>query len=77
MLKRSKLTALGLKEDQIKRKDEFSNEVPSGAVISQTPGVNEEFDPETVEIELTVSKGTETVKMPDLKTIPAVKQSKC
>jgi len=61
------LTALGLKEDQIKRKDEFSNEVPSGEVISQTPGVNEEFDPEAVEIELTVSKGTETVKMPDLK----------
>ncbi|CAI6066430.1 Serine/threonine-protein kinase PrkC [Paenibacillus sp. JJ-100] len=62
-----KLTALGLKEDQIKRKEEFSNEIPSGSVISQTPGVNEEFDPETVEIELTVSKGTETVKMPDLK----------
>lgn len=61
------LTALGLKEDQIKRKDEFSNEVSSGEVISQTPGVNEEFDPEAVEIELTVSKGTETVKMPDLK----------
>lgn len=62
-----KLTALGLKEDQIKRKDDFSNEVPSGSVISQTPGVNEEFDPEAVEVELTVSKGTETVKMPDLK----------
>ncbi|MGQ8874054.1 Stk1 family PASTA domain-containing Ser/Thr kinase [Paenibacillus sp. TSA_86.1] len=62
-----KLTALGIKEDQIKRKDEFSNEVASGSVISQTPGVNEEFDPEVVAIELTVSKGTETVKMPDLK----------
>ncbi|WP_339186547.1 Stk1 family PASTA domain-containing Ser/Thr kinase [Paenibacillus sp. FSL R5-0490] len=62
-----KLTALGIKEDQIQRKDEFSNDVASGSVISQTPGVNEEFDPETVQIELTVSKGTETVKMPDLK----------
>ncbi|MBU5354378.1 Stk1 family PASTA domain-containing Ser/Thr kinase [Paenibacillus silvae] len=62
-----RLTALGFKEDQIKRKDDFSNEVPSGSVISQTPGVNEEVDPDVDEIELTVSKGTETVKMPDLK----------
>ncbi|WP_458462433.1 Stk1 family PASTA domain-containing Ser/Thr kinase [Paenibacillus sp.] len=62
-----KLTALGIKEDQIQRKDDFSNDVASGSVISQTPGVNEEFDPVTVQIELTVSKGTETVKMPDLK----------
>ncbi|WP_339235674.1 Stk1 family PASTA domain-containing Ser/Thr kinase [Paenibacillus sp. FSL R5-0517] len=64
-----KLTALGIKEDQIQRKDEFSNDVLSGSVISQTPGVNEEFDPEAVQIELTVSKGTETVKMPDLKNL--------
>lgn len=64
-----KLTALGIKEDQIQRKDDFSNDVASGSVISQTPGVNEEFDPEAVQIELTVSKGTETVKMPDLKNL--------
>lgn len=64
-----KLTKLGIKEDQIQRKDEFSNDVASGTVISQTPGVNEEFDPEAVQIELTVSKGTETVKMPDLKNL--------
>lgn len=64
-----KLTALGIKEDQIQRKDDFSNDVASGSVISQTPGVNEEFDPVTVQIELTVSKGTETVKMPDLKNL--------
>lgn len=64
-----KLTALGIKEDQIQRKDDFSNDVASGSVISQTPGVNEEFDPATVQIELTVSKGTETVKMPDLKNL--------
>ncbi|MFX3646231.1 MAG: Stk1 family PASTA domain-containing Ser/Thr kinase [Paenibacillus sp.] len=64
-----KLTALGIKEDQIQRKDDFSNDVASGSVISQTPGVNEEFDPAIVQIELTVSKGTETVKMPDLKNL--------
>ncbi|WP_366349018.1 Stk1 family PASTA domain-containing Ser/Thr kinase [Paenibacillus amylolyticus] len=64
-----KLTALGIKEDQIQRKEEFSNDVASGSVISQTPGVNEEFDPALVQIELIVSKGTETVKMPDLKDL--------
>ncbi|MGN7414408.1 Stk1 family PASTA domain-containing Ser/Thr kinase [Paenibacillus sp. SAF-068] len=64
-----KLTALGIKEDQIQRKEEYSNEVASGSVISQTPGVNEEFDPAIVQIELIVSKGTETVKMPDLKNL--------
>ncbi|MBD8839701.1 Stk1 family PASTA domain-containing Ser/Thr kinase [Paenibacillus sp. CFBP 13594] len=64
-----KLTALGIKEDQIQRKEEFSNDVASGSVISQTPGVNEEFDPVLVQIELIVSKGTETVKMPDLKNL--------
>ncbi|OMF06344.1 serine/threonine protein kinase [Paenibacillus amylolyticus] len=64
-----KLTALGIKEDQIQRKEEFSNDVASGSVISQTPGVNEEFDPAIVQIELIVSKGTETVKMPDLKDL--------
>ncbi|WP_145322828.1 Stk1 family PASTA domain-containing Ser/Thr kinase [Paenibacillus xylanexedens] len=64
-----KLTKLGIKEDQIQRKDDFSNDVASGTVISQTPGVNEEFDPEAVQIELTVSKGAETIKMPDLKNL--------
>lgn len=62
-----KLIALGINGDQIKRKDDFSNDIASGNVISQTPGVNEEFDPEATEIVLTVSKGSETIKMPDLK----------
>ncbi|NUU75931.1 Stk1 family PASTA domain-containing Ser/Thr kinase [Paenibacillus xylanilyticus] len=61
------LKNLGISEDRIKRKDDFSNDVASGIVISQTPGANEEFDPEQTEIVLTVSKGAETVKMPDLK----------
>ncbi|MHA7579848.1 Stk1 family PASTA domain-containing Ser/Thr kinase [Paenibacillus vandeheii] len=62
-----KLTALGIKEDQIQRKEEFSNDKSSGTVLSQTPGVNEEYDPAEVQIVLTVSKGSETIKMPDLK----------
>lgn len=62
-----KLIALGINGDQIKRKDDFSNDIASGNVISQTPGVNEEFDPEATEIVLTVSKGPKTIKMPDLK----------
>ncbi|SEK98846.1 Stk1 family PASTA domain-containing Ser/Thr kinase [Paenibacillus sp. OK003] len=61
------LTALGIKEDQIQRKEEFSNDKSSGTVLSQTPGVNEEYDPAEVQIVLTVSKGSETIKMPDLK----------
>ncbi|MDN8588022.1 serine/threonine protein kinase [Chryseobacterium mucoviscidosis] len=62
-----KLIALGINEDQIKRKDDFSNDIASGNVISQTPGVDVEFDPKETEIVLTVSKGAKTVKMPDLK----------
>ncbi|WP_440110789.1 Stk1 family PASTA domain-containing Ser/Thr kinase [Paenibacillus sp. QZ-Y1] len=63
------LTVLGIKEDQIQRKEEFSNDKSSGTVLSQTPVVNEEYDPAVVQIILTVSKGSETVKMPDLKNL--------
>jgi len=62
-----KLIELGINGDQIKRKDDYSNDIVSGNVISQTPGVNEKFDPEATEIVLTVSKGPKTIKMPDLK----------
>ncbi|UPK42154.1 Stk1 family PASTA domain-containing Ser/Thr kinase [Paenibacillus pabuli] len=62
-----KLTALDIKEDQIQRKEEFSNDKSAGTVLSQTPGVNEEYDPAEVQIILTVSKGPKTIKMPDLK----------
>ncbi|MFS0858999.1 Stk1 family PASTA domain-containing Ser/Thr kinase [Paenibacillus taichungensis] len=65
----SQLTGLGIKEDQIQRKDEFSNDKSAGTVLSQTPGVNEEYDPAEVQIVLTVSKGSETIKMPDLKNL--------
>ncbi|WP_433921514.1 Stk1 family PASTA domain-containing Ser/Thr kinase [Paenibacillus taichungensis] len=65
----SQLTGLGIKEDQIQRKEEFSNDKSAGTVLSQTPGVNEEYDPAEVQIVLTVSKGSETIKMPDLKNL--------
>ncbi|PIH57384.1 Stk1 family PASTA domain-containing Ser/Thr kinase [Paenibacillus sp. LK1] len=61
------LTELDIKEDQIQRKDEYSNDKSAGTVLSQTPGVNVEYDPAEVQIVLTVSKGSETIKMPDLK----------
>lgn len=61
------LTELDIKEDQIQRKEEFSNDKSAGTVLSQTPGVNVEYDPAEVQIVLTVSKGSETIKMPDLK----------
>ncbi|WDQ31913.1 Stk1 family PASTA domain-containing Ser/Thr kinase [Paenibacillus marchantiae] len=63
------LTELDIKEDQIQRKEEFSNDKSAGMVLSQTPGVNEEYDPAEVQIVLTVSKGSETIKMPDLKNL--------
>ncbi|KOY12697.1 Stk1 family PASTA domain-containing Ser/Thr kinase [Paenibacillus xylanivorans] len=63
------LTELGIKEDQIQRKDEFSNDKSAGTVLSQTPGVNVEYDPAEVQIVLTVSQGSKTIKMPDLKNL--------
>ncbi|PWW44276.1 MULTISPECIES: Stk1 family PASTA domain-containing Ser/Thr kinase [Paenibacillus] len=63
------LTSLDIKEDQIQRKDEYSNDKSAGTVLSQTPGVNVEYDPAEVQIVLTVSKGSETIKMPDLKNL--------
>ncbi|WP_188532099.1 Stk1 family PASTA domain-containing Ser/Thr kinase [Paenibacillus abyssi] len=62
---RNSLITLGVSEDSITKEDVFS-EQPSGTIISQTPANNEEFDPKTVEIHFTVSKGLETFEMPNL-----------
>lgn len=59
------LIANKIKEDNITRKSEYSDE-PSGTVITQSPGANEEFDGDAIEIILTVSKGQESMDMPDL-----------
>lgn len=56
-----------LKEElQIEVAEEFDDEIPAGIVISQEPVPNAEFDPKKVHVFLTVSKGRNVVKMPDL-----------
>lgn len=59
------LTQLGINKGQITQVEEHS-EVEVGHVIAQTPEANSEYDPATVEIVLTVSKGLEEVEMPNL-----------
>ncbi|HEY2492614.1 MAG TPA: Stk1 family PASTA domain-containing Ser/Thr kinase [Paenibacillus sp.] len=54
-----------IKEDNIRQISDYSDE-PSGTVISQSPGANAEFDGDTQEIVLTVSKGPKSMDMPDL-----------
>lgn len=59
------LIQLGIARDRIRKVEEFSEE-EVGKVIRQSPDANAEYDPETVDIVLTVSKGKESVDMPDL-----------
>ncbi|MDO7905244.1 Stk1 family PASTA domain-containing Ser/Thr kinase [Paenibacillus sp. JX-17] len=59
------LTEQGIEESRITRKDEYSDQEP-GTVITQTPGVNEEYDKDNADITLVVSKGVESVRMPGL-----------
>jgi serine/threonine protein kinase len=59
------LIALKVKEVNITQNSEYSDE-PSGTVIKQTPGANSQFDAEMDEVILTVSKGQDTINMPDL-----------
>ncbi|AOZ91528.1 Stk1 family PASTA domain-containing Ser/Thr kinase [Paenibacillus crassostreae] len=59
------LLAMMVKEANIKETPEYSDK-PVGTVIKQEPGVNSEFNPDTVEVVLTVSQGLESIEMPDL-----------
>ncbi len=61
----AELMAMGVKQAQIQRVDEFTDE-PAGAVAHQVPEAGTEFDPESSSIKLTVSKGRQTVAMPNL-----------
>ncbi|OBR64866.1 serine/threonine protein kinase [Paenibacillus oryzae] len=62
---KDELTGLGISEDRIKVKQEFSEEEP-GTILSQSPERGEMINPETDEINFVVSQGREQVKMPDL-----------
>ncbi|MDF2722572.1 MAG: serine/threonine protein kinase [Paenibacillus sp.] len=61
----TELVRLGISESQFKQEATFGNEEP-GTILSQTPAPNEEYDPKTVQIKVTVSKGKESVEMPSL-----------
>jgi serine/threonine-protein kinase len=63
---KQQLLAQGVKNDaQYAVTPNFSNEAPD-TVLEQFPAPGEEFDAATVVIKLSVSKGPETFKMPDL-----------
>ncbi|OAB30279.1 serine/threonine protein kinase [Paenibacillus macquariensis subsp. defensor] len=60
------LIKLGVKGTNITPKPEFSDQ-PSGTVLGQDPEANTQIDDvDTAQIVLTVSKGEETIKMPNL-----------
>ncbi|GGA21882.1 Stk1 family PASTA domain-containing Ser/Thr kinase [Paenibacillus physcomitrellae] len=63
---KQQLVNMGVNGDSISSTEDFSDTVEAGKVISQDPAPNSEFDPEVASVHLTVSKGKESVAMPDL-----------
>lgn len=59
------LGALGITEEQIIIDEVFSEEAPD-TIIQQAPKAGEQFNPETAEFTFMVSKGRQTVEMPNL-----------
>jgi serine/threonine-protein kinase len=62
---RAELTNYGLGNNSVTIVEEFSD-MSAGLVIKQTPEANADIIPGETEITLTISKGPETVKMPNL-----------
>ncbi len=62
---KTELVRLGINPTQVTPEEIFGAEEP-GTIIKQLPAVNEEFDPKTVQIKLTISKGREQFVMEDL-----------
>jgi beta-lactam-binding protein with PASTA domain len=60
------LEQLGIKQEQIAYKEVFNENVPAGSIIDQYPRSGEQIIISRAQIELTVSKGKETIKMPNL-----------
>ncbi|AKG34538.1 Stk1 family PASTA domain-containing Ser/Thr kinase [Paenibacillus durus] len=60
------LMAQGVEESRITQDSEFSKEIPEGEVFRQNPAASSQYDPDTAAISLTVSKGQESITMPDL-----------
>lgn len=64
-IKNTEIVRLGIADSQVSSEEVFGTEEP-GTIIKQVPSPNEEFDPKTVMIKFTVSKGREQFEMPDL-----------
>lgn len=60
------LMATGIAQERIKNDPLFDENVEVGKIIKSDPAVDSDFDPETAVITLYVSKGGESVPMPDL-----------
>lgn len=63
---RRSLSNLGLGENQITIEESYSATVAAGNIISQTPAAGAEVTPGKTAITFVVSKGNETVKVPDV-----------
>ncbi|PAB01478.1 Stk1 family PASTA domain-containing Ser/Thr kinase [Enterococcus canintestini] len=57
------LKNLGFQESNISRKEEYSDDVAEGKIISQDPAEGEKVSPESQKVVLTVSRGVEPVNM--------------
>jgi serine/threonine protein kinase len=60
------LEQIGIKKEQITYKEDFNKNVPAGTIMDQYPRSGEEVIVSKAQIELTVSKGKETIVMPNL-----------
>ncbi|AIQ12680.1 Stk1 family PASTA domain-containing Ser/Thr kinase [Paenibacillus durus] len=60
------LVAQGVEQSRITQDSEFSKEIPEGEVLRQNPISGSQYDPDTAAISITVSKGQESITMPDL-----------
>lgn len=59
------LVKLDFKESKIKKKEEYSDTVEKGKIISQTPEANSEVTPDKTSVKFIVSKGAKPIKISD------------
>lgn len=59
------LVKLDFKESKIKKKEEYSDTVEKGKIISQTPEANSEVTPDKTTVKFVVSKGAKPIKISD------------
>ena len=59
------LVKLDFKESKIKKKEEYSDTVEKGKIISQTPEANSEVTPDKTSVKFVVSKGVKPIKISD------------